>query len=208
MSDSKAEKMQYMTDEQLLAEFASERNAAVQEYLLGKYKNLVLTQARRYFLVGAQTDDLIQEGMIALYKAIEDFEPGYGKSFLGFAKLCIQRRMISAVKGAMRHKHSPLNGYISLDKNVYDDGNGNTLGELTPDQNEDNPEGMMIRQEEYQRIISALETRLSPLEQKVIRHYLDGLNYREIAAELKSTPKSVDNALQRIKNKLAGLFDE
>ncbi|WP_073155152.1 RNA polymerase sporulation sigma factor SigH [Seinonella peptonophila] len=171
------------------------------EFLMNKYKNFVRAKARSYFLIGADHEDIVQEGMIGLYKAIRDFRGDKLSSFKGFAELCITRQIITAIKTATRQKHIPLNSYISLDKPIHDEDSNRTLWDkLTV--NLSNPEEHYISQEEYNDIEDKISQILSDLERKVLMLYLDGRSYQEIAVDLNRHVKSIDNALQRVKRKL------
>ncbi len=172
------------------------------EYLIFKYKNFVRAKAKSYFLIGADREDIIQEGMIGLYKAIRDFKGDKLSSFKAFAELCITRQIITAVKTATRQKHIPLNSYVSLDKPIFDEESDRTLMDVICGPKVTNPEELFINQEEFADIEDKLSELLSDLEQKVLRLYLDGRSYQEISLDLKRHVKSIDNALQRIKRKL------
>lgn len=171
------------------------------EYLIGKYKNFVRAKARSYFLIGADHEDIVQEGMIGLYKAIRDFKGEKLASFKAFAELCITRQIITAIKTATRQKHIPLNSYVSLDKPCHDDSD-RTLYDSLPGGWHFNPEQVYITQEEYEDIEDKISQILSELERKVLMLYLDGRSYQEIAVDLNRHVKSIDNALQRVKRKL------
>lgn len=172
------------------------------DYLMSKYKNYVRKKARSYFLIGADRDDLIQEGMIGLYKAIRSFNSDMQKSFYAFADLCITRQMITAIKTATRKKHLPLNSYVSLDGTAYESDAGQTLMDVTVGAEESTPEQIYIEKESIQDINKLIDDILSPLEREVLELYLSGYSYGQIADELDKPMKSVDNALQRAKSKL------
>ncbi|MDD9150503.1 MULTISPECIES: RNA polymerase sporulation sigma factor SigH [unclassified Sporolactobacillus] len=172
------------------------------EYLIFKYKNFVRAKAKAYFLVGAEREDIIQEGMIGLFKAIRDYRGDKPASFKAFAELCITRQMITAVKTATRQKHIPLNSYVSLDKPIYDEESDRTLLDVVCETQSSDPEELLISREEYDNIEEKLSRILSDLERKVLSQYLDGRSYQEISADLKRHVKSIDNALQRVKRKL------
>jgi RNA polymerase sporulation-specific sigma factor len=171
------------------------------EYLINKYKNFVRAKARSYFLIGADHEDIVQEGMIGLYKAIRDFRGDKLASFKAFAELCITRQIITAIKTATRQKHIPLNSYVSLDKPAYDEDSDRTLLDKIPG-TRSNPEEIYINREEYDDIEDKISKILSDLERKVLMLYLDGRSYQEIAVDLNRHVKSIDNALQRVKRKL------
>src|SRR5688572_21681978 len=172
------------------------------EYLINKYKNFVRVKAKSYFLVGADREDMIQEGMIGLYKAIRDFRAEKLASFRAFAELCITRQMITAIKTATRQKHIPLNSYVSLNKPMYDEESDRTLMDVLTGTRISDPEELVISREEFNDIESKMNGFLSPLEWKVLMFYLEGKSYQEIADDLSRHVKSIDNALQRVKRKL------
>lgn len=179
-----------------------------EEYLLNKYKNFVRSKARSYFLIGADHEDIVQEGMIGLYKAIRDFKQEKLSSFRAFAELCITRQIITAIKTATRQKHIPLNSYISLNKPLYDEESDRTLMDIIMEGNSGNPEDMIINQESLGNIHQKINEVLSGLEQEVLSAYLDGKSYQEIAESLGRHVKSIDNALQRVKRKLEKYLEE
>ena len=178
------------------------------EYLLNKYKNFVRSRARSYFLIGADHEDIVQEGMIGLYKAIRDFRPEKLASFRAFAELCITRQIITAIKTATRQKHIPLNSYVSLNKPLYDEESERTLMDVCAEGHSSNPEELLISQEDLRGIYRKIDEVLSSLEQKVLAAYLDGKSYQEIADMLGRHVKSIDNALQRVKRKLEKYLEE
>ncbi|MCL1632373.1 RNA polymerase sporulation sigma factor SigH [Sporolactobacillus sp. CPB3-1] len=190
-----------LDDTELLKAVHDGNNQAL-ESLIFKYKNFVRAKAKAYFLVGADREDIIQEGMIGLFKAIRDYRGDKLASFKAFAELCITRQMITAVKTATRQKHIPLNSYISLDKPIYDEESERTLMDVVCEAQSSNPEQMLISREEYDDIETQLSNVLSDLERRVLRQYLDGRTYQEISVDLKRHVKSIDNALQRVKRKL------
>ena len=195
------------TDEEL-ALLAQQGDDAALEYLLNKYKNIVRSKARSYFLIGADHEDIVQEGMIGLYKAIRDFKPEKLSSFRAFAELCITRQIITAIKTATRQKHIPLNSYVSLNKPIYDDESDRTLLDVITEGRVANPEDMLISQEDVGLIEDKIGQMLSSLEREVLSAYLDGKSYQEIAQELDRHVKSIDNALQRVKRKLEKFLAE
>lgn len=172
------------------------------EYMIHKYKSFVRAKARTYFLIGADKEDIIQEGMIGLYKAIRDFNADKLSSFKAFAELCITRQIITAIKSATRQKHIPLNSYVSLNKPIFDEDSERTLLDVITEDSMTDPEEMMIIKEEYDGMENKISNLLSDLEWKVLTLYLEGRSYFEIADELKRHSKSIDNALQRVKRKL------
>ncbi len=187
------------TDEELVSDIRVGDQEAL-EYLIHKYKNFVRAKARSYFLIGADHEDIVQEGMIGLYKAIRDFRGDKLASFKAFAELCITRQIITAIKTATRQKHIPLNSYVSLDKPSHDDSDRTLYDTLTGGRT--NPEEIYINREEHSDIEDKISQILSDLERKVLMLYLDGRSYQEIAVDLNRHVKSIDNALQRVKRKL------
>ena len=178
------------------------------EFLLNKYKNFVRIKAKSYFLIGADREDIIQEGMIGLYKAVRDFRADKLSSFRAFAELCITRQIITAIKTATRQKHIPLNQYISLNKPIYDEDSERTLLDVMASQKTSDPEELVINQEVSQDIKERIQENLSELESQVLLSYLEGKSYQEMARDLGRHVKSIDNALQRIKRKLEGHLRE
>ena len=194
-----------MPDE-AVAELAREYDGDALEYLLNKYKNFVRAKARSYFLIGADREDIVQEGMIGLYKAVRDFRSTRLTSFRAFAELCITRQIITAIKTATRQKHKPLNSYVSLNKPVYDEESDRTLIDIIASGKISNPEEIIIGKEDFSTIEMKMGKMLSPLEMQVLKKYIEGKSYYEVAEELNRSVKSVDNALQRVKNKLEKLI--
>jgi RNA polymerase sporulation-specific sigma factor len=190
-----------MVDEDVV-EDARQGDARAQEYLIKKYKNFVRAKARSYFLIGADREDIIQEGMIGLFKAIRDFRADKLSSFRVFAELCITRQIITAIKTATRQKHIPLNSYVSLNKPIYDEESDRTLLDVLSGVKISDPEELIISREELGNIESKIGEILSDLEWKVLMSYLQGKSYQEIAVDLDRHVKSIDNALQRVKRKL------
>ncbi|KMK74850.1 RNA polymerase sporulation sigma factor SigH [Alkalihalobacillus pseudalcaliphilus] len=188
-------------DDQLVGQARLGDGAAL-EYLITKYKNFVRAKARSYFLIGADHEDIVQEGMIGLYKAIRDFNGEKLSSFKAFAELCVTRQIITAIKTATRQKHIPLNSYVSLDKPLYDEESDRTLLDVICGTRVTNPEELLINQEEFADIELKMGEILSELEQQVLMLYLDGRSYQEISEDLNRHVKSIDNALQRVKRKL------
>lgn len=188
-------------DEEVVS-YAREGDDVALEYLINKYKNFVRSKARSYFLIGADREDIIQEGMIGLYKAIRDFRADKLASFRAFAELCITRQIITAIKTATRQKHIPLNSYVSLNKPIYDEESDRTLMDIIPGMKVSDPEELVISREEFVDIENKMAEFLSDLEWKVLMYYLEGKSYQEIAEALSRHVKSIDNALQRVKRKL------
>lgn len=192
-------------DEKLDEEVAMEAkhgNIRAQEYLIHKYQNFVKAKAKSYFLIGADKEDIYQEGMIGLYKAIRDFKADKLASFKAFAELCVTRQIITAIKTATRQKHIPLNTYVSLNKPIYDEESDRTLLDVLSEAKVADPEELMISREELTHIENEIGEVLSELEMEVLVSYLDGKSYQEIACDLNRHAKSIDNALQRVKRKL------
>ena len=196
-----------LTDEEVV-DLCRQGDSFAEEYLLNKYKNFVRSRARSYFLIGADHEDIVQEGMIGLYKAIRDFKPEKLSSFRAFAELCITRQIITAIKTATRQKHIPLNSYISLNRPIYDEESDRTLLDIIIESSTGNPEEMIINQENVGTIHQKMNEVLSGLEQEVLTAYLDGKSYQEIAELLDRPVKSIDNALQRVKRKLEKYLEE
>lgn len=190
-----------MPDEEI-AVLAQQSNGLALEYLLNKYKNFVRAKTRSYFLIGADHEDIVQEGMIGLYKAVRDFKADKLSSFRAFAELCITRQIITAIKTATRQKHIPLNCYVSLNRPIYEEESERTLMDVIAEGQVSNPEDMLISQEEFSSIETQIGEMLSALEWEVLTSYLQGKSYQEIAVDLDRHVKSIDNALQRVKKKL------
>ena len=190
-----------MTDEALIAA-ARGGDRTAEDMLYEKYKHFIRGRARSYFLVGADREDIIQEGMIGLYKAIRDFNAEKTGSFRSFAELCVTRQMITAIKTATRQKHIPLNSYVSLNKPLYSEGPERTLIDVISVARVSDPEENFISQEAYADMEQKLRSSLSPLERDCLALYLEGRSYVEIAGILKRPTKTIDNALQRVKHKL------
>ena len=187
------------TDEELIAELRDNRDEII-DYLLEKYKSLVRKHANALYLIGGDTDDLIQEGMIGLFKAVRDYQPDREASFQSFANLCIDRQIYSAIKSSNRQKHQPLNTYVSLSSSETEEDLRDTYAE------HDNPESILIDRENVSALENEMEKSLSSLENRVLHLYLEGNSYIEIAEILGKTPKSIDNALRRIRKKIKKYF--
>lgn len=201
------EKYEQTPDEEI-ALLAQQGDTEASEYLLNKYKNFVRSKARSYFLIGADHEDIVQEGMIGLFKAFRDFRPEKLSSFRAFAELCITRQIITAIKTATRQKHIPLNSYVSFSKPIYDDESDRTLLDVITEVKVTNPEDVLIGQEDLSNIEEKIGEALSDLEWEVLTAYLEGKSYQEIAEDLNRHVKSIDNALQRVKRKLEKLMEE
>lgn len=190
-----------LTDEELVVK-SQDGDDDAQEFLINRYRNFVRVKARAYFLIGADREDIVQEGMIGLYKAIRDFRYEKLASFRAFAELCVTRQIITAIKTATRQKHIPLNSYVSLNKPIFDEESDRTLLDVIATSKITDPEDLIICREEFSSIEDKMAKVLSPLEWKVLNSYLEGKSYLEIAADLERHVKSIDNALQRVKRKL------
>lgn len=182
-------------DEELIFRF-KQGETEILDYLMEKYKNMVRKKARAMFLIGGDNDDLIQEGMIGLFKAVRDYQPEKEASFQTFARICVDRQIYNAIQNSNRQKHQPLNSYISLSQE--DEENEEHL----PDMWVENPESIIIDQENVRDLEQEITCTLSPMENQVLDYYLDGNGYTEIAKIMGKTPKSIDNALQRIRGKI------
>lgn len=178
------------------------------EYLINKYKELVKIITRAYFMIGADKEDVVQEGMIGLYKAIRDYNINSDASFYTFAKLCIERQVMTAIKSANRKKHQPLNSYLSLNGLMYEDNNEMTFIEKIEESNIFNPEEIFINKESIQYIEKSIIDILSKFERKVLYFYLKGKSYFYIAEILGKDEKSIDNAIQRIRKKISKIVEK
>ena len=199
--NSVEELYEYESEEKIVEE-AKIGNKRAQEFIISKYENFVKNKAKSYFLIGADKEDIYQEGMIGLYKAIRDFNGKKSTSFKAFAELCITRQIITAIKTATRQKHIPLNTYISLNKPVSEEESDRTLLDIISSIRITNPEELIIGQEQKEFIEEEINKVLSDLEIQVLQSYLEGKSYQEIACDLDRHSKSIDNALQRVKKKL------
>lgn len=194
-------KLENVPDEDIAIEAKNGNKEAI-EYLIEKYDNFIKGKAKSYFLIGADKEDVYQEGMIGLYKAIRDYKVDKVSSFKSFADLCITRQIITAVKTSTRQKHIPLNTYVSLNRPIYDEESDKTLIDVVGGKSITNPEELLIDSEEVNNIENEIENVLSKLELKVLSEYMNGKSYQEIACDLDRQVKSIDNALQRVKKKL------
>ncbi len=188
-------------DEELIC-LACQGDLIAEETLINKYKKLVKIKARSYFLIGADTEDIIQEGMIGLYKAVRNYQFKKLSSFKAFAELCITRQIITAIKSATRQKHIPLNSYISLNRPIYNEDSDRTLLDIVDNICINDPQDLFLNCEKLNNLKVRIKKILSDLERDVLESYLDAKSYQEIAADLGRHVKSIDNALQRIKRKL------
>ena len=196
-------------DEELVL-MAQNGDDTAQEYLLDKFKSLVRAKSRAYFLIGADSEDIIQEGMIGLYKAVSDYNEEKNASFRSFAELCVNRQMITAIKAATRQKHQPLNSYVSLNKPVYEEESEQTYLDFLQSSSSSllNPEALLIGQENKSFLEDQMVKNLSSFETRVLVLYLQGRSYFEISRVLDKPEKSIDNALQRVKKKLEKFLEE
>ncbi|GAA0470014.1 RNA polymerase sporulation sigma factor SigH [Alkalibacillus silvisoli] len=190
-----------LEDEEVV-DFVQNGEVQALEHLINKYRSFVRAKARTYFLIGADREDIVQEGMIGLYKAIRDFQNDKQSSFKMFAELCVTRQIITAIKTATRQKHIPLNSYVSLDKPVYEEDSDRTLIDIIAEDEMSDPEQLLINREKYGDMEIKMRELLSDLEREVLHLYLDGRTYQEISVLLDRHVKSIDNALQRVKRKL------
>ena len=197
------QEMTLMRDEELVM-LAHEGNPEAVDFLMEKYKPLVRKKARALFLIGGENDDLIQEGMIALFKALREYDPSKESSFGGFASVCVGRHLCNVIKCANRLKNVPLNSYVSIyaPAGSPQESSRETVGDTLQPQELMNPEDILIDKENVTDLESAMEEQLSPFEKRVVELYMDGKDYQQIAEILKKSAKSIDNALQRIKKKL------
>jgi len=196
-----------LSDDELI-EIIHEGDSRAEEVLIKRYKNFVLAKSRSYFLVGAGREDIVQEGMIGLYKAVRDYKIDRLASFRAFAELCITRQIITAIKAATRQKHQPLNSYVSLNKPIYDEESDRTLLDILKGTKLNNPEELFVSKETYDLIENQISEMLSELEFNVLQEYLNGKSYQDIADTLDKHVKSVDNALQRVKRKLEEFLEK
>lgn len=189
-----------MADEDLITLIKSGDKHAL-DFLLNKYKELVNVKVGKYFIIGAEREDSVQEGMIGLYKAIRDFDKEKQNSFKTFANLCIERQLITAIKTSNRQKHMPLNSYLSLNNTANEDDDGMTLMETLDSHLMEDPLDTITKKEYYKTVEDAIERSLSDFEKQVLRRYIQGESYVSIAEKLDAPVKSIDNAIQRIRKK-------
>ena len=188
--------------DEVLCGRAAAGDRVAEEQLVIRYNRLVRVCARPYFLAGGDSEDLIQEGMVGLLAAIREYDPSKPAAFRTYAEVCIKNRLLSAVKAAARDKHTPLNNSVSFETPLFS-GNGDRYAYRASVQHLEDPEEIFLSREAFRERMEALMGQLSGFEANVLRLYLTGLSYSEIAAEVKKSPKSVDNAVQRIRRKLA-----
>lgn len=186
------------SDEELV-KMIQDGNTAIMDYIFSKYKPLVRKRANTLYLIGGDNDDLIQEGMIGLFKAIQDYQTNRDASFYHFADICISRQMYTAVEASRRKKHAPLNTYVSL----YEDSGegGMMLADVLTGEADKNPERMLIDRENLHQKLQKFSEGLSKMEKQVFQYAIEGMDYRQIAEKMEKSPKAIDNALQRIKAK-------
>ncbi len=189
--------------DELLVRMARAGDEKAEDFLLKKYKDFVRSKARAYFLVGGDSDDLIQEGMIGLYNAIGHYDESMASSFMTYAAICINNKLISAVSADGRQKNAPLNGYVSIYSSITDEtGEEASLSDVLPDTENINPEAIILNEEQEKLTINRLFGKLSALEKEILSYYMEGMSYSEIAKLIGKTEKSVDNAIQRIRLKM------
>ena len=198
------EKYDKVTDEQLIRDFRN-GDREIMDHLMMKYKAMVRKKARAMYLFGGENEDLIQEGMIGLFKAVQDYDVDQEASFFSFARLCVTRQLYSAIEASNRKKHSPLNSYISLYER--EDGEGSLI-DMMESEHETNPEELLVSQEHAKSLEERLEKDLSELERRVLYLHLMGTDYKTIAKLLDRSPKTIDNALQRIKGKMQRILEK
>ncbi len=197
------QKVQRELEDLQLVMKARNGSSVAMDQLMRRYTSFVRLKASSYFLAGGDSEDLIQEGLVGLYKAVRDFRPDKETSFRSFAELCVTRQIITAIKTATRFKHAPLNQYVSFSHTpAGQDGDDCTLGDALPGPNVDDPAVCVISTEELQSLVGCLSTTLSPLEADALRHYLEGSSYEQMAEDLGCDTKTIDNALQRVKRKI------
>ncbi len=196
------DKFDEMTDEQIITEVQKGDKQAL-SYIMNKYKELVNMKVSKYFMIGAEKDDIIQEGLIGLFKAIKTYNEEKNNSFKSFANMCIERQLITAVKSSTRQKHKPLNSYLSLNASAYDneDENGMELINTLDNKMVEDPLETIMKKEYYEQIENSIQKSLSTFEKQVLDGYMKGYSYVTIAKKLDSPVKSIDNAIQRIRKK-------
>lgn len=189
-----------MTDEQLISLVNADDKYAL-DFIIEKYKNLVNMKVSKYFIIGAEKEDIVQEGMIGLFKAIQGFDNTKQNSFKTFANMCIERQLITAIKTSNRQKHMPLNGYISLNTAAYEDDEDTTVLEVFDSHQTEDPLDTITKKEYYKRVEDAIDKNLSDFEKQVLARFIKGESYVTIAEKLDTPVKSIDNAIQRIRKK-------
>ena len=194
------DKYSNLTDEQIISQIKQGDQESL-AYLLEKYKNLVNIKVSKYFMIGAEKEDILQEGMIGLFKAIKDFKEEKQKSFKSFANICIERQLITAIKSSNRQKHMPLNSYLSLNMSAYEDDEADTVIDVFDSSLIEDPLETLTKKEYYMDIENAIDKSLSNFEKKVLNRFAKGESYVQIADKLNAPVKSIDNAIQRIRKK-------
>lgn len=192
-----------LKDEELVA-LANDGDISAEELIFHRYKNCVRSKARTYYLIGADNDDIVQEGMIGLYKAVRDFDKSKNIAFKTFADVCITRQILTAIRTANRNKHTPLNAYVSMNAPIFGDESNATIFDLIKEDSVSDPEELFILEETISELKQLIYKQLSKFEKEVFTLYLEGCSYNDISNRMQKTPKSIDNALQRIKKKLVG----
>jgi len=190
-----------MNDEELVKVIKQQNNKEALDYILNKYKELVYMKVNKYFIIGAEKDDIFQEGMIGLYKAIQSFKGDKQNSFKTFANMCIERQLITAIKSSNRQKHIPLNSYLSLNTSTYDEEDDKTLMDILSNNMVEDPLDTITKKEYYKKVEDTIDRSLSDFEKQVLKKFIKGNSYIKIAEELDAPVKSVDNAIQRIRKK-------
>ncbi|MBQ3514211.1 MAG: RNA polymerase sporulation sigma factor SigH [Lachnospiraceae bacterium] len=196
-----------LEDEQIIRLIREEDNREAMDFLMNKYRGLVKKEARTLYMMGADSEDIIQEGMIGLFKAIRDYSPENEATFFTFAKICIQRQLVNAVKASTRKKHSPLNSYVSFYEPVQESKEVSVMDTIQAAESFSNPEKILLEHEKIESLEVGIKEKLSDLEQEVLILFLDGKSYGEIGVLLGKDAKSVDNAVQRIRNKIKKSID-
>ena len=189
-----------MSDEDLITEIKSGDKSAL-EFLIGKYKELVNMKVSKFFMIGAEKEDIVQEGLIGLFKAIKSYNPEKQNSFKTFANLCIERQLITAIKSSNRQKHMPLNSYLSLNTTAYEEDEDSSLIDVFNAHQMEDPLETITKKEYYKTVETAIDKSLSDFEKQVLNRYMQGESYIQIAEKLDAPVKSIDNAIQRIRKK-------
>lgn len=190
-----------------MVELAKSGDEDAYNHIIARYRNFVYAKAKSYYIKGAEQDDLVQEGMIGLYKAVRDFKPDIS-SFAAFAKVCVLRQILTAVRSSARNKHMPLNSYVSLNGTDKDDACKDCIFDLADDDNVQNPESILIDRENLFGISCKINQILSEMELEVLALYIYGMTYQQIAGKIGKDPKAVDNAIQRIRKKIGKALEE
>lgn len=189
-----------MSDDELL-ELINKKDTDALDFLICKYKDLVNSKVNKYFIIGAEKEDIVQEGLIGLYKAIKDYKPDKQNSFKSFANLCIERQLITAIKTSNRQKHMPLNSYLSLNTSAYDDEDNTELMDIFNNNTVEDPLETITKKEYYKTVENVIDKSLSDFEKQVLARFMRGESYVDIANKLEAPVKSIDNAIQRIRKK-------